>query len=346
MPFFVAAPDKYRGTVSAAGAAAAAAGAARRAGWDAEEVPMSDGGEGLLDAVGGEVHVTRVSGPLGQPVEAEWRMLDNLGGAGPTAVVEMSRAAGRALLPRPSGDDVLRADTIGVGQLLLAARDDGARRIVVGCGGSATTDGGRGAYEVVGSPEALRGIDVVVAGDVTTAFTDAANVFGPQKGATAQQVRVLSTRLRELATRYADETGVDVTEMPGAGAAGGLAGGLAALGAHIEPGFDLVADLVGLAERLATADLVMTGEGHLDPPSFAGKVPGGVLDLARARARGGRPLPVLCIVGGADRRLLAQPPEGMEVVSLTARFGRARARSETPGLIAEVVADVLVRFCP
>ena len=114
-----------------------------------------------------------------------------------------------------------------------------------------------------------------------------------------------------------------MTAVPGAGAAGGLAGGLLALGARIEPGFDFVAGLVGLADRMERADLVVTGEGHLDPPSFHGKVPGGVFDLAKARGTRGRPLPVLCIVGGADRSLLADPPEGMEVVSLIDRFGRA-----------------------
>ena len=346
VPHLVAAPDKFRGTLSAADAAAAAAGAARSAGWTADEVPMSDGGEGLLEALGGTVHLADVSGPLGEPVDAEWHMLDTSGESGPTAVVEMSRAAGRALLPHPSGDDVLDADTSGVGQLLLVARDAGARRIVVGCGGSATTDGGRGAYDAVGSPAALAGIELVVACDVTTPFAEAARIFGPQKGATPAQVQILSQRLDALAGRYRREGGVDVTTLPGAGAAGGLAGGLAALGARLAPGFDLVAGLVGLAARLAPADLVVTGEGHLDPPSFEGKVPGGVLELARARGRTGHALPVLCIAGGSDRPFLAEPPAGMEVVSLSATFGRTRARSETAALVAQVTAEALERFCP
>jgi glycerate kinase len=342
VPHLVAAPDKFSGTVTAAEAARAAANAARETGWTADEVPMSDGGEGLLDALGGTSHVTTVSGPLGAPVEAEWRMSE--AEAGPTAVVEMSRAAGRALLPRPSGDDALDADTRGVGELLLAARDAGADRIVVGCGGSATTDGGRGAYDAVGSPTALAGIELVVACDVTTPFADAARVFGPQKGATPAQVRLLSQRLDELAARYRRQTGVDVRTLAGAGAAGGLAGGLAALGARIEPGFDLVARIVRLADRLTPADLVVTGEGHLDRPSFEGKVPGGVLELAQSRVGGA--LPVLCIAGGSDRTLLADPPEGMEVVSLNVRFGRARARAETATLIAQVTTEALERFCP
>ena len=341
MPHLVAAPDKFRGTVSAAEAAAAAAGAARAAGWTADEVPMSDGGEGLLDALGGAPRATVVRGPLGAPVEAAWRMLDTAGG--PTAVVEMSRAAGRALLPRPHGDDPVRAGTAGVGELLVAARDAGACRIVVGCGGSATTDGGQGAFDVVGSPEALHGVELVVACDVTTPFLDAAAVFGPQKGARPEQVEMLGRRLADVAARYRREAGVDVTAVAGAGAAGGLAGGLVALGARIEPGFDLVAELVGLAERMDRADLVVTGEGHLDPPSFHGKVPGGVLALARARRT---PLPVLCIAGGADRSLLVAPPAGLEVVSLTARFGRVRARGETAALIGQVTAEALARSCP
>jgi glycerate 2-kinase len=341
VPHLVAAPDKFRGTASAAAAAAAAADAARTAGWTADEVPMSDGGEGLLDALGGTPRSATVTGPLGAPVEAEWRMLDTAGG--PTAVVEMSRAAGRALLPRPHGDDAVRASTAGVGLLLVAARDAGARRIVIGCGGSATTDGGQGAFDAVGSPAALRGVELVVACDVTTPFLDAAAVFGPQKGATPEQVVALGRRLADLAARYRREAGVEVTDVVGAGAAGGLAGGLVALGARIEPGFDLVAGLVGLAERMDRADLVVTGEGHLDPPSFHGKVPGGVLALARARSR---PPPVLCIVGGADRALLVAPPAGLAVVSLTARFGRVRARGETVALIGQVTAEALARFCP
>jgi glycerate 2-kinase len=344
VPHLVAAPDKFRGTASAGAAAWAMADAARAAGWTADEVPMSDGGEGLLLVVGGDPQRTVVTGPLGARVQAEWRILRNAHGP-LTAVIEMSRAAGRSLLPRPRHDDPLRAGTTGVGQLLLAARDAGARRIVIGCGGSATTDGGLGAYEAVGSPAALQGIELVVACDVTTRFGDAPAVFGPQKGASASQVEELGTRLAAVAARYRDETGVDVTGLPGGGAAGGLAGGLAALGARIEPGFDFVAGLIGLPDRLERADLAVTGEGHLDPPSFHGKVPGGVLGLARARGSRGRVLPVLCIAGGADASVLAALPAGLDAVSLTARFGRARARAETTALIGLVTAEALARFC-
>lgn len=339
MPHLVAAPDKFRGTASAAEAAAAAGRAARNAGWTADEVPLSDGGEGLLEAVGGEPCHAMVAGPLGHPaIEAEWRLLAAGDDGSTTAVLEMARAAGRALLPHPRGEDPVVADTTGVGQLLLAAADAGVARIVVGCGGSATTDGGWGAVQVVGSAAALKGIAVEVACDVTTPFRQAAAVFGPQKGASPEQIERLTARLDQLAERYRDSFGVDVHALPGAGAAGGLAGGLAALGARIVPGFDLVARLTGLAGRLAAADLVMTGEGHLDPPSFAGKVPGGVLHLA-----GGRP--VLCVVGDADASLLGTPPSGMSIVSLTRRFGATRARRDTASLITAVTAEAVTHFC-
>jgi glycerate 2-kinase len=341
MPHLVAAPDKFRGTASAGEVAAAVAAAARRAGWTADEVPMSDGGEGLLEALGalgGTPRFTSVPGPLGAPTEAEWRLLPATGGEGPTAVIEMSRASGRALLPHPHGDDPVRADTTGVGHLLLRASEAGVRRIVIGCGGSATTDGGWGAVQAVGDPRALAGIDLQVACDVTTPFRDAAAIFGPQKGASAEQIELLTNRLGSLADRYRRDFGVDVDTIAGAGAAGGLAGGLAALGARIVPGFGLVADMTGLAERIARADLVVTGEGHLDPPSFDGKVPGGVCTLAAGRC------PVLCIVGAADAVLLESPPPGLEIVSLSARFGGARARRETCALITEVTKEALAQF--
>jgi glycerate kinase len=342
VPHLVAAPDKFRGTATAPEVAAAVAGAAGLAGWTADEAPMSDGGEGLLEALGGKARYITVPGPLGRSVRAEWRLLDGADTTGgrPLGVVEMSRAAGRALLPHPGGDDPVRASTAGVGRLLLAARDAGVGRIVIGCGGSATTDGGWGAVEAVGTPGALADVELVVACDVTTPFREAAALFGPQKGATPEQVGLLADRLGDLAERYRRDFGVDVDRIPGAGAAGGLAGGLAALGARIVPGFDLVADLVGLADRIAGADLVVTGEGHLDPPSFHGKVPGGVLALARTAGE----RPVLCVVGAADSEVLADPPPGMEIVSLTERFGATRARKDTVALVSEVVTETLARI--
>jgi glycerate 2-kinase len=337
MGHLVAAPDKFRQTAGAPELARAAAAAARRLGWTAEEIPLSDGGEGLLDAFGGSVRIARVAGPLGEPTDAEWRFLTQPQVEIPTAVIEMARAAGRDLLPEAQGREVLDATTAGVGQLILAAIDAGAQRVIVGCGGSATTDGGAGAVEAIGSADRLDVIDLVVATDTTTLFEEAAAVFSPQKGATPEQVALLEDRLRGQRADYLARFGIDVGTLAGGGAAGGLAGGLAALGGRIAPGFGLVADFVRLDERLEPADMVMTGEGRLDAPSFRGKVVGQVIDRVAGR------LPVLCVVGDLDpaARTLAGP--GVDIVSLTEQFGEDRARRDTAALVGVVVGDFLSR---
>jgi glycerate kinase len=273
----VACPDKFRGSLTAAAAAAAMGRGLRSAGMDAvTEVPLADGGEGTLDVIlatrGGARRTSRVTGPLGDEVEAEWAML----GDG-TAIVEMARASGHALVD-PARRDPLDANTRGTGELIAAALRAGAVHVIVGVGGSATTDGGLAAVQAL--DWSFGGTPVTVACDVTTGFTAAATVYGPQKGASDAQVALLTRRLEHLAGVYRDRTGVDVTMLESAGAAGGLAGGLAAIGAQLEPGFDVVADLVGLSDALTGADLVVTGEGKLDATSFAGKVVGGVLELA------------------------------------------------------------------
>lgn len=270
----MACPDKFRGTLRAAAAAAAIATGLRRAGYDeVDEIPMADGGEGSLDAIrdacGGAFRTTRVTGPLGAPVDAEWLVLPD-----GTAVIEMARASGRALVTGRA--DPLGATTRGTGELLAAARAGGARHAIVCVGGSATTDGGLGAVEALGWSR--RGLEITVACDVTTRFVDAAPVFGPQKGASAAQVGLLTRRLAALVEDYRTRTGVDVAGLEGSGAAGGLAGGLAALGARLEPGYEAIARLAGLDRALEGAHLVVTGEGRVDATSFAGKVVGGVLD--------------------------------------------------------------------
>lgn len=272
----VACPDKFRGTLTAPEAAAAMAQGLRRAGFtDVREIPLADGGEGTLDtllaAVGGSRRAATVTGPLGEPVRAEWAVL-----SGGVAVVEMARASGLALVE--GRNDALRATTRGTGELIEAAARAGCRRILVCVGGSATTDGGLGAVEALGW--SVKGLDVTVACDVTTTFLDAATVYGPQKGATAAQVTLLTRRLERLAEQYVARTGVDVTALEGSGAAGGLAGGLMAIGARLEPGFEVVANAVGLEDALAGASMVVTGEGRLDRTSLEGKVVGGVLEWA------------------------------------------------------------------
>ena len=300
MALAIVAPDKFRGSLTAAEAADAMAAGVEAAGFESRRVPLADGGEGTLDALlaarGGSVRSATVTGPLGDPVEAQWALLPD-----GTGIIEMARASG---LPLVQGrNDPLRASTRGTGELINAALRGGARRVVVGVGGSATTDGGLAAVEALGW--SLSGQDVTVACDVSTPFLEAAAVYGPQKGATSAQVELLTRRLARLASAYRDRTGVDVTVLEGGGAAGGLAGGLAAIGAQLEPGFDVVARAAGLDRALEGADLVVTGEGRLDRTSFEGKVVGGVLEWAADEGVDNR----VVIVGQAT-------PEGRDELSV------------------------------
>jgi len=319
-------PDKFKGTLRADAAAAAMAAGLGRAGFtEVASLPLADGGEGTLDVLlaarGGSRRTATVTGPLGDPVDAEWGLL-----AGGVAVVEMARASGLALVPRDR--DPLRASTRGTGELIAAALRAGARRVIVGVGGSATTDGGLAALEALGW--SFGAVPVTVACDVTTLFLDAANVFAPQKGASAAQVALLTRRLATLADQYEQRTGVDVRSIPGAGAAGGLAGGLAAIGAELEPGFEVVAGAAGLEGALEGIELVMTGEGRLDSTSFDGKVVGGVLDWATDAG-----VPHAAVIAGqvtADARDELALHAGVELFALTDRVwqaGETFARSAT-----------------
>jgi glycerate kinase len=247
-------------------------------------------------------------------------------------VIEMARASGLEVVGGPEGNDAVAASSYGTGELIAAAVERGAREVVVGVGGSATTDGGLGALRALEPVQRLRGVDLRVACDVRLGFVTAAEVFGPQKGATPAQVELLRRRLERLAQIYLEEHGVDVTGLVGAGAAGGLAGGLAAIGAQLEPGFDLVADAVELDERMEACDLVVTGEGYVDEQSFEGKVVGGVVEMAAELG-----VPVLVVAGEVMEPL----SEDIEAVSLTRRFGGERSRLDTLACIEEVVAGHL-----
>jgi glycerate kinase len=324
----VAAPDKFRGTATASDIAAAIGRAAATAGAECVEVPMADGGEGLLDVLGGPDRTTVVTGPLGEPVEAGWRLDRG------TAIIEMARVAGLELAGGADGNHPLDATTAGVGELILAAVESGARRVVIGMGGSATTDGGLGALDAMGSPARYRGVELLVACDVRTRFADAAEVFGPQKGATDAQVRMMTGRLERLVQVYAERFDVDVSTMARAGAAGGLAGGLAAMGAEMVDGIDLVAEELRLDEHVADADLVVTGEGWLDETSYDGKVVGGVGVYSAAAG-----VPLLVVVGGAEPEVAVRAG----VVSLSDRFGMARAMTEPTALVELVVGEALTR---
>jgi len=322
----LAAVDKFRGTATAAQVAAAIGHACWELGHDCIEMPVADGGEGTLDVLGGPNRTSLVTGPLGDTVEAAWRMHRT------TAVIEMARASGLELVGGAEGNDALAASTVGTGELIDLALDAGAKKIIVCLGGSATTDGGYGAMRAIHAPHRLRGVQLLVACDVRTAFTDAARVFGPQKGASPAQVRLLTGRLERLAQVYHQDHGVDVTAIEGAGAAGGLAGALAALGGLLVPGFDLVADELDLDDRVREVDLVITGEGHLDQQSFEGKVVGGVQATA---AHVG--VPVAAIAGLVDEDV----SDRIRHASLVELFGLERAMAEPLWCIEHAALQLL-----
>lgn len=324
------APDKFKGTISAVDAAAAIAAAVERLGHTASAQPLADGGEGTLDALGGANRTTTVSGPLGDPVEARWRL-----GRNRTAVVEMAEASGLQLVGGADGNDPVAANTAGTGELIDQAIQRGARRVIVGVGGSATTDGGWGAVQALHPVQRLRGIEITVACDVHHRFLEAAEVFAPQKGASVAQVELLRRRLQRLVDVYRAEWGVDVTELRGGGAAGGLAGGLAAVGAELVDGFDVVADAVHLYDQIETADVVITGEGRLDTTSFEGKVVGGVVQLATDAG-----VPVLVVAGQVAPDVV--PP--CRTQSLVELVGAERSQDDTAAALAEVAVTMLTEL--
>ncbi|HEX9123256.1 MAG TPA: glycerate kinase [Actinomycetota bacterium] len=359
------APDKFRGTLSAAQAARAIGTGWRRERPEDElvELPMADGGEGTLDALvealGGERRRVRVRGPLGDPVDAEFALVR--GTAGVTAVVEMARASGLLLIAE-SRREPLRTTTLGTGDLIRAACSAHPAEVLVCIGGSATNDGGAGMAQALGIrlldaegrqirpgggalldlaridmgglDPACRQVRFVVASDVDNPLTGpqgASAVYGPQKGAGPEEVLVLDRALGHLAAVMYRDLGVDVRELPGAGAAGGLGAGLVAfLGARLRPGVELVMDAVGLVRRLEHADLVVTGEGSLDEQSLRGKVPAGVLRLAREL---GVPPVILC-----GRALVR--PEGVRVETLVDRFGTERAMQDARRALEDLAAEV------
>jgi len=336
----VIASDSFKESLSAEDVCQAIARGVRDAAPDADVVlcPMADGGEGTVDALvaatGGKAITTEVRGPLGEPVRATWGMLGTQS-ADKAAVIEMAAASGLPLVP-PDRRDPTLTTTYGTGQLVAAALDQGARRIILGIGGSATNDGGAGCAQSVGVrfvdadgkalPQGLSGgslkrvhaidmsgrddritdCEILVACDVDNPLCGprgAAAVYSPQKGASPEMVGQLDDALAHLADVIERDLGRDVRGLPGAGAAGGLGGGLVAfLDATLRPGIEIVTDVVGLADRLAGADLAITGEGRLDAQSMMGKV---VYGVGKAAGRANVPVVAICgsIGDGADDSL-------------------------------------------
>jgi glycerate kinase len=260
------APDSFKGTFTAGEVAEAIGSGLRDGGRPVDLCPVADGGEGTLEALvaamGGTVHAVRASDPLGRPIEARFAL------SGSTAVAETASASGLGLVAEADRDPI-EASTSGTGELLVAAAAAGADTILLGVGGSATTDGGAGAIRAIERGGGLEGVRLVVLCDVRTTFADAARVFGPQKGADPAQVRKLTARLNAQARRLPrDPRGEPMT-----GAAGGLSGGLwAALGAELVSGSAFVLDAIGFDARMRAARAVITGEGKLDEQSLVGKV--------------------------------------------------------------------------
>jgi len=352
------APDKFRGTVTATEASAAMARGASSSGWAVHQRPLADGGEGflhVLEAVSTGRGTAEVTGPLGRPVRAGWIRVGNL------AIVEMAQASGLALVGGATGNDAVAASSRGTGELIVAAaralseaaptpRGSGvdvigtetgswgsAPTVVVGLGGSATTDGGLGALNAIEESGGLAGTELVGACDVDVDFLEAARQFSPQKGADAAQVIELEARLRRVAEQFEDRFGVDVLTVEGAGSAGGLGGAIVALGGRLQSGYAVVSELLGVQAELTRCQLVVTGEGALDSTSFAGKVVGSLLRDAsacgvRALVIAGRTTPGA--VEAANRL-------GAQVVSLSEVFGQKRALRDTATCIETAVADAV-----
>ena len=269
------APDSFKGTFSAQEVATALAAGLRDAGRAAEELPVADGGEGTMDvllaALEGERRTVEASDPLGRPVEATFALIDE----GRAAIVETAQASGLGLVEEDELD-AWSASTRGTGELIVAAVEAGAERVIVTVGGSATTDGGAGALEALSDAGVRVELDVLC--DVRTPFEQAARVFAPQKGADARVVQRLEGRLDTLASTFRR----DPRGRPMTGAAGGLSGGLwAKHDARLRHGASFVLDAIGFDERMRAAAFVVTGEGRLDEQTLEGKIVGEVATRCR-----------------------------------------------------------------
>ena len=284
------APDSFKGTFTAFRVSDAIGAGVAEAGLPVDRCPVADGGEGTLEvlasAFGAELLSARVSDPLGRPVEAPFALCDVRGNV--LGIVETARASGLSLVQERELDP-LAATSYGTGELIMAAVDAGARTVYLGVGGSATTDGGAGALRAIRDAGGLQGARVTVLSDVRTPFEQAAVVYGPQKGASPDDVRRLTSRLHRLARGMAR----DPRGLPMTGAAGGLSGGLwAELGAELVSGASFILDELDFDRRMRQARAVVTGEGRLDQQSLAGKA---VSEIAtRARQNG---VPCHAIVG-------------------------------------------------
>lgn len=366
----VIAPDSFKDSLSAQGVADAIARGLAHVWPEAQLVkcPMADGGEGtvesILAACEGELRRTNVRGPLGTAVDAAWGWLPH----NHTAIIEMAEASGLQLVPTGQRD-ACTSSTFGTGELIRAALDAGAQRVILAIGGSATNDGGAGAMQALGvklldaegqtlAPGGLALAQLAlidlsnidprlaevrfdIAADVNNPLCGphgSSVIFGPQKGASPEQVQLLDKALGHFAERCAAVLGHDVQDEPGSGAAGGL--GFAAkafLGAQFQAGVEVVAELVGLAEAVKGADLVITGEGRFDAQTLRGKTPFGVARIARQHG-----VPVIVIAGTLGEGYQALYEHGIDAAFALASgpMTLEQACAEAPQLLQDRTRDI------
>ncbi|MBL7074219.1 glycerate kinase [candidate division KSB1 bacterium] len=333
------------------------------------KVPMADGGDGtaaaLVGATGGRILAEEVNGPLGEKVKADYGLL----GDGETAVVEMAAASGLRLIPSKKRNPLITT-TYGTGELIKACLGQGAKKVIVGIGGSATVDGGAGMAQALGArlldrdgkqipfgggglgqldhidvsgmDERINQIECLVASDVDNPLTGpsgAAAVYGPQKGATQEEVVQLDRNLSHYADVIRRDLGINVKDVPGAGAAGGLGAGLLAFfGAQLKSGIEIVIQASGLKEKLQGADLIITGEGKIDSQTAHGKAVAGVAKLAK-RER----VPVVAVGGSLTEDARAVHPIGVDALfsTIPRPVSLDRAMERAGPFLADAVEEIM-----
>ena len=328
--------DSFKGCLTAPEAVDAAA--AALAGSAVCRMPLSDGGEGFAECLGGAFRTVSVHDPLGRPIEARYALLPG----GRTAVIETAAASGLTLL-KPEEQDPLLASSFGTGELMQDAVQQGVEEIWIGLGGTAVMDCGAGLLQALTPlPDGIR-IHAFYDADVPlTGPAGAAVVFGPQKGADAQGVAALESRFRRQAETWKKQYGIDPDRVPGAGAAGGIGAALAVcLGAEMHAGIEAVLEAVHFADRVRGCDLVITGEGKADKQTLTGKVPFGVLQATRRHAPG---IPVVLLAGkvedpdelvaaGFDAVIQVTPEESLKNNYLDKSFARENIRRAVQDLV-------------
>ncbi|MGC8480579.1 MAG: glycerate kinase [Acidimicrobiales bacterium] len=323
------APDKFKGTISAKRFVELSIDVLAECGLSVSGVPLADGGDGTGEVLCDQRFHDRARTAFGEWTVSTWYATSSL------AVIEVAEIVGLVAMGGPSRRGVLEGRTDGVGDLIKAAIERGYRSIAVACGGSGTTDGGIGLVEALSGVD-LRDVELWALADVSTRFLDAATLFAPQKGATPHDVRSLESRLLQVAKHFQARTGMDVTLLDGGGAAGGIAGGLASLGATIMSGFEFVASRNGLREMIAAADVVLTGEGRLDRSTLEGKV---VSRVAQLTSRAGGSLRVVCGCIAPDMDVRALGPR-VEASALFEDTGIVPTQSRTEERLREVLSSL------